>query len=124
MKTVDTGLQEGEFYIRSLDTLTHCIIKLLSLVKYQVMRLVYIMCVQTEYTAIEFQHEMFSEFLFLHRHIIGKDIIWFHCVIWPCILMSAGVTLPVGVFSHGFVNAADGRKMSKSYNNAIDPHEV
>ena len=38
--------------------------------------------------------------------------------------MSAGVTLPVGVFSHGFVNAADGRKMSKSYNNAIDPHEV
>lgn len=58
------------------------------------------------------------------RHIIGKDIIWFHCVIWPCILMSAGVTLPAGVFSHGFVNAADGRKMSKSYNNAIDPHEV
>ena len=58
------------------------------------------------------------------RHIIGKDIIWFHCVIWPCILMSAGVALPVGVFSHGFVNAADGRKMSKSYNNAIDPHEV
>lgn len=38
--------------------------------------------------------------------------------------MSAGVTLPAGVFSHGFVNAADGRKMSKSYNNAIDPHEV
>ena len=38
--------------------------------------------------------------------------------------MSAGVTLPKGVFSHGFVNAADGRKMSKSYNNAIDPHEV
>lgn len=60
----------------------------------------------------------------VYRHIIGKDIIWFHCVIWPCILMSAGVTLPVGVFSHGFVNAADGRKMSKSYNNAIDPHEV
>ena len=38
--------------------------------------------------------------------------------------MSAGVALPAGVFSHGFVNAADGRKMSKSYNNAIDPHEV
>lgn len=34
------------------------------------------------------------------------------------------MALPGGVFSHGFVNAADGRKMSKSYNNAIDPHEV
>lgn len=34
------------------------------------------------------------------------------------------MALPCGVFSHGFVNAADGRKMSKSYNNAIDPHEV
>ena len=59
-----------------------------------------------------------------NRHIIGKDIIWFHCVIWPCMLMSAGIPLPAGVFSHGFVNAADGRKMSKSYNNAIDPHEM
>jgi hypothetical protein len=28
------------------------------------------------------------------RHIIGKDIIWFHCVIWPCMLLSAGVPLP------------------------------
>ena len=57
-------------------------------------------------------------------HIIGKDIIWFHCVIWPCILISAKVPLPKRVFSHGFVNAADGRKMSKSYNNAVDPHDV
>jgi methionyl-tRNA synthetase len=58
------------------------------------------------------------------RHIIGKDIIWFHCVIWPCILMSAKIPLPMSVFSHGFVNAADGRKMSKSYNNAVDPHDI
>ena len=58
------------------------------------------------------------------RHIIGKDIIWFHCVIWPCMLLSAGLPLPHSVFSHGFVNADDGRKMSKSYNNVIDPHTV
>jgi isoleucyl-tRNA synthetase len=38
--------------------------------------------------------------------------------------MSAGIPLPTGVFSHGFVNADDGRKMSKSYNNAVDPHDV
>ena len=58
------------------------------------------------------------------KHIIGKDIKWFHCVIWPTMLMSAGLPLPTSVFSHGFVNAADGRKMSKSFNNTIDPHEM
>jgi len=39
-------------------------------------------------------------------------------------LMSANIPLPKGVFSHGFVNAVDGRKMSKSYNNTICPNEV
>jgi methionyl-tRNA synthetase len=58
------------------------------------------------------------------RHIIGKDIKWFHCVIWPCMLMSAGVPLFKQVFSHGFVNAADGRQMSKSFNNTIDPNDI
>ena len=57
-------------------------------------------------------------------HVIGKDIKWFHCVIWPTMLMSAGLPLPKSVFSHGFVNAADGRKMSKTYNNTIDPHDM
>ena len=55
-------------------------------------------------------------------HIIGKDILWFHSVIWPTMLMSAGVALPKTICAHGFVNAADGRKMSKSWNNVIDPH--
>lgn len=57
-------------------------------------------------------------------HIIGKDIVWFHSVIWPCMLMSAGLPVPRGVFSHGFINASDGRKMSKSYNNAVDPNDL
>lgn len=58
------------------------------------------------------------------KHIIGKDIIWFHCVIWPCMLMSANFPLPESIFSHGFVNAADGRKMSKSNDNGLDPHDI
>lgn len=57
-------------------------------------------------------------------HVIGKDITWFHCVIWPCILKSAGLALPKTIFAHGFVAAADGRKMSKSLGNVIDPHEI
>ena len=57
-------------------------------------------------------------------HIIGKDILWFHTVIWPCLLMSAGIPLPTSVFSHGFVNDKDGKKMSKSVGNVVDPHDV
>ncbi len=53
-------------------------------------------------------------------HLIGKDITRFHCVIWPAMLMSAGVPLPRRVFGHGFVNFK-GEKMSKSLGTAIDP---
>jgi hypothetical protein len=124
-------------------------------------------------------------------HIIGKDIIRFHCIYWPAMLLSAGrgwwgvhcvvvlafgnrtenclaatslthalslslvsfffvlflvcdstihhasriiqiiwygmmsgVPLPKAIFSHGFIAAADGRKMSKSFGNVIDPHDI
>ena len=52
------------------------------------------------------------------------DILWFHCVIWPCLLMSAGVALPKAVFAHGFVNDENGKKMSKSLGNVVDPHDM
>ena len=57
-------------------------------------------------------------------HIIGKDIIWFHCVIWPCMLMSAGLPLPKTVFAHGFVQDKCGAKMSKSVGNVVNPNDM
>ena len=57
-------------------------------------------------------------------HFVGKDIIRFHCVIWPAMLMAAGLPLPKHVFAHGFLMAADGSKMSKSKGNALYPREL
>lgn len=53
-------------------------------------------------------------------HFVGKDIIRFHCVIWPAMLMAAGVELPETVFAHGFL-LTKGEKMSKSKGNAVTP---
>ena len=53
-------------------------------------------------------------------HVIGKDITRFHCVIWPAMLMSAGLELPERVFGHGFVYFK-GEKMSKSLGTIVDP---
>ncbi len=62
-------------------------------------------------------------------HVVGKDIIRFHCVIWPALLMAAGLPLPEKVFVHGFLtvrNEETGKveKMSKSRGNVIAPQEV
>jgi methionyl-tRNA synthetase len=56
-------------------------------------------------------------------HYIGKDITWFHCVIWPAALMAAGVPLPETIFGHGFVTFK-GAKMSKSEGIVVDPLKV
>lgn len=53
-------------------------------------------------------------------HIIGKDIVRFHAVYWPAILMSAGLPVPRQMFAHGFLTV-QGQKMSKSLGNVIDP---
>jgi methionyl-tRNA synthetase len=57
-------------------------------------------------------------------HLIGKDILKFHTVFWPAMLLAAGLPLPEHVFVHGFLLGADGRKMSKSLGNVLDPFEV
>lgn len=56
-------------------------------------------------------------------HVIGKSINWFHSVIWPAILLSAGYELPKKLLVHGFLTIK-GTKISKSLENAIDPLEL
>ncbi len=56
-------------------------------------------------------------------HLIGKDILRFHTVYWPALLMAAEIELPQHVFVHGFL-LMDGEKMSKSLGNVLDPFAV
>ena len=53
-------------------------------------------------------------------HIVGKEIVRFHAIIWPAILMALGEPLPKQIFGHGWI-LLDGGKMSKSKGNVIDP---
>ena len=56
-------------------------------------------------------------------HLVGKEINWFHSVIWPALLLSAKLPLPKKVFAHGWWTA-DGQKMSKSKGNFVDPFTI
>lgn len=56
-------------------------------------------------------------------HLIGKDILRFHAIIWPAMLLSAGYPLPKKIFAHGFFTV-DGVKISKSLGNTVDPIEL
>ncbi|MGU3645630.1 methionine--tRNA ligase [Microbacterium sp. C23T] len=56
-------------------------------------------------------------------HIVGKDILRFHAVIWPAMLMAAGLEVPRGVFAHGWL-LVGGEKMSKSKLTGIAPTEI
>ena len=56
-------------------------------------------------------------------HVIGKDITRFHCIIWPAMLMSAGIPLPRSVWGHGFVSV-NGERLSKTLGNIIPPQDA
>jgi methionyl-tRNA synthetase len=56
-------------------------------------------------------------------HLIGKDILKFHCVFWPALLMAADIELPEHIFVHGYL-LLEGHKMSKSLGNVLDPFAV
>ena len=57
------------------------------------------------------------------RHLIGKDILRFHCVFWPALLLAAGYDVPKQIFAHGYL-VIDNQKISKSRGNVIEPLEL
>ncbi|KMW69920.1 hypothetical protein WN50_39375 [Limnoraphis robusta CS-951] len=59
----------------------------------------------------------------INLHLIGKDILRFHAVYWPAMLMSADLPLPGRIFGHGFLTK-DGKKMGKSLGNTLNPVEL
>lgn len=67
--------------------------------------------------------ESYKKFWPADIHVIGKDIIRFHCIYWPAFLMAANLDLPKQVFAHGFINV-NGAKMSKSVGNVIAPQDL
>ncbi len=72
-------------------------------------------------SAINWPHgPEFKEYWPADIHLIGKEINWFHSVIWPAMLFSAGIEPPKMVFAHGWWTV-DGKKMSKSLDNFVDP---
>ncbi len=60
----------------------------------------------------------FTRFWPADLHLIGKEILWFHAVYWPCLLLSLGEPLPRRIFAHGWW-LSEGRKMSKTEGNFI-----
>ncbi|MCL5795691.1 MAG: methionine--tRNA ligase, partial [Patescibacteria group bacterium] len=67
--------------------------------------------------------EKFKKFWPADIHCVGKDILKFHAIFWPAILLSIKFPLPKNIFVHGFITS-EGKKMSKSIGNVVDPFEL
>ena len=69
-------------------------------------------------TALGLYNDKYDDY---DHHFVGKEIVRFHSIIWPAMLMSVGLPLPHHVFGHGWL-LLDGGKMSKSKGNVVDPY--
>ena len=67
------------------------------------------------------KYDEFDKFWPAAHHIVGKEIVRFHSIIWPAMLMSLGLPVPQKVYGHGWL-VIDGGKMSKSKGNVVDPY--
>jgi len=70
-----------------------------------------------------YDNDLWNKWKPIDLHVIGKDIIRFHAVYWPAMLLSAKIPLPKELLVHGFITSK-GRRMSKTIGNVIDPYEL
>lgn len=86
---------------------------------------VWVDALQNYTTAVGYaqDEEKFERIWPANVHMVGKDILWFHSVIWPAMLMALDLPLPETVFAHGFLQIG-GEKMSKSRLTGISPHDL
>jgi len=74
-------------------------------------------------TVLGYPEQDISAFWPASLQVVGKDILRFHAIIWPAMLLALGLPLPKVLLSHGHINV-NGAKMSKSLGNVVDPLEV
>lgn len=74
-------------------------------------------------TVLGYPEKQIDEWWPAHAQFVGKDILRFHAIIWPAMLLGLGLPLPKTLVSHGMV-LSNGQKMSKSIGNVVDPMEV
>ena len=74
-------------------------------------------------TVLGYPEKDISDFWPADVQVVGKDILRFHAILWPAILLGLGLPLPKTLLSHGFIQV-DGQKISKSLGNSIDPIAV
>lgn len=67
--------------------------------------------------------DQFDKWWPANLHVVGKDIVRFHALLWPAMLMAAGLPLPERIYAHGFV-VIEGAKMSKSLGNVVRPEQM
>jgi len=82
---------------------------------------VWVEALMNYYSASQFVENK-KEFWPADLHLLAKDILWFHSVIWQALLIAAGLPLPKTIFAHGFFTL-NGQKISKSLGNTIAPKE-
>lgn len=72
----------------------------------------------------EEEDELFKKYWACDVHFVGKEIVRFHSIIWPIMLKMLDIPLPKKVFGHGWILFDDGKKMSKSRGNVVEPNSL
>ena len=115
-------LSEENYYFR----LTHFVPQIRSAIESDDNQVIYVLidALSNYITVLGYpDNESWRDYWPANVQVVGKDILRFHAIIWPAILMALGLPLPKQILVHGHIGF-DGKKMSKSLGNVVSPNEV